>query len=58
MQHLSARQAGSTAADAGAERLVITHIAPPIDRQQAQQEAAAAFGGPVEVAEIGKTWAV
>jgi ribonuclease BN (tRNA processing enzyme) len=58
MQHLSARQAGATAADAAAERLVITHLAPTIDRQLAQQEAAAAFGRPVDVAEIGKTWAI
>jgi ribonuclease BN (tRNA processing enzyme) len=58
MQHLSARQAGAMAADAGAERLVITHLAPPIDRAVAQREAAAAFGAPVEVAEVGETWAI
>jgi ribonuclease BN (tRNA processing enzyme) len=58
MQHLSARQAGAMAASAGAERLVITHLAPPIDRAVAKQEAEAAFGGPVEVAEVGKTWAI
>jgi len=58
MQHLSARQAGVTAAAAGAERLVITHIAPPIDRELAQRQAATAFGRPVDVAEIGKTWAI
>ncbi len=58
MQHLSARQAGAMAADAGAERLVITHLAPPIDRAVAQREAAAAFGGPVDVAEVGETWAI
>jgi ribonuclease BN (tRNA processing enzyme) len=58
MQHLSARQAGATAASAGAERLVITHLAPPIDRSVAREEATAAFGAPVEVAEVGKTWAI
>jgi ribonuclease BN (tRNA processing enzyme) len=58
VQHLSARQAGRTAARAGAERLLITHFAPPIDRQVALAEATAAFGGPVEVAEVGKTWTV
>ena len=58
LQHLSARQAGATAAGAGAERLVITHLAPPIDRAVARVEAEASFGGPVEVAEMGKTWAV
>jgi ribonuclease BN (tRNA processing enzyme) len=58
IQHLSARQAGRTAASAGAERLLITHFAPPIDRAVALAEATAAFGGPVEVAEVGKTWTV
>jgi len=58
VQHLSARQAGRTAARAGAERLLITHFAPPIDRQVALAEATAAFGGPVEVAEVGNTWTV
>ena len=58
MQHLSARQAGATAASCGAERLVITHLAPPIDREVARAEATAAFGSPVEVAEVGKTWTI
>ena len=58
IQHLSARQAGRTAAKAGAERLLITHFAPPIDRAVSLAEATAAFGGPVELAEVGKTWTV
>jgi len=58
MPHLSARQAGAAAAAAQAGRLVITHLPPPLDRHQAQAEAAGAFGGPVEVAEVGRTWAV
>ena len=57
-EHLSARQAGRTAANSGAERLVITHLAPTIDREVARAEATAAFGSPVEVAEVGKTWTV
>jgi ribonuclease BN (tRNA processing enzyme) len=57
-QHLSARQAGWAAASSGAERLVITHLAPMIDRELACAEATAAFGSPVEVAEVGKTWTV
>jgi ribonuclease BN (tRNA processing enzyme) len=58
IQHLSARQAGATAAAAGAERLVITHLTPPIDRELAREEATAAFGQAVHVAEVGKTWAI
>jgi ribonuclease BN (tRNA processing enzyme) len=58
IQHLSARQAGATAAAAGAERLVITHLTPAIDRELARSEAEAAFGGPVEVAQVGETWAI
>ena len=58
IQHLSARQAGASAAAAGAEKLVLTHLAPPIARAQARELAALAFGGPVEVAEVGKTWRV
>jgi ribonuclease BN (tRNA processing enzyme) len=57
-EHLSARQAGLTAARCRAERLVITHFAPTIDRELACVEATAAFGRPVEVAEVGKTWTV
>jgi ribonuclease BN (tRNA processing enzyme) len=56
MQHLSARQAGVAAA--GAERLLVTHFSPGRDREQARAEAEAAFGGPVEVAEVGKTWEI
>jgi ribonuclease BN (tRNA processing enzyme) len=57
-QHLSAAQAGATAAGAQAERLLITHLGPGTDRARAETEAAAAFGGPVEVAEVGKQWEI
>lgn len=56
--HLSARQAGAMAAEAGVGRLVITHLWPTVDRAAARAEAAAAFGAPVEVAEEGETFAV
>lgn len=56
--HLSARQAGAAAGAAGAGRLVITHLAPPLDRDKARREASEAFGGEVDVAAIGKTWLV
>ncbi len=58
LQHLSARQAGAAAAAAGAERLLVTHFSPGRDRELARAEAEAAFGGPVEVAEVGKTWEI
>jgi ribonuclease BN (tRNA processing enzyme) len=58
LQHLSARQAGQTAARAGAERLLLTHFAPPIDREVARAEATAAFGKPVDLAVVGKTWGI
>jgi ribonuclease BN (tRNA processing enzyme) len=58
MQHLSARQAGAAAAEAGAERLLVTHLTPGRDREKAREEAEAAFGRTVEVAEVGKTWEI
>ena len=58
MQHLSARQAGATAADAGAERLVITHLAPPIDRAVAQAGGDGCVRRPCRGSRGGKTWAI
>lgn len=58
LQHLSARQAGTMAKEAGADRLVITHLAPDIDRKRARAEAEESFGSPVDVAEVGRTWLV
>ncbi|MGH9105766.1 MAG: MBL fold metallo-hydrolase [Acidimicrobiales bacterium] len=58
VQHLSARQAGGMAAEAGAERLLLTHFTPPIDRERARGEAASAFGDEVEVATVGQTWRI
>ncbi|MGH9055666.1 MAG: MBL fold metallo-hydrolase [Acidimicrobiales bacterium] len=51
--HMSARQAGASAREAGVERLVITHLRPRVDREKARAEAAAAFGGDVTVAATG-----
>jgi ribonuclease BN (tRNA processing enzyme) len=56
--HLSARQAAGYARDLGAGRLVITHVAPVVDPGDQRRLAAAVFGGPVEVAAAGRTFAV
>jgi len=51
--HLTARQAGAMAADAGVSHLVLTHLAPGTDPVAAQAEATEVFGGVVTVAHDG-----
>jgi ribonuclease BN (tRNA processing enzyme) len=48
--HLSARQAGAMARDAGADRLVLTHLMPGGDPDDYAAEGTEAFGRPVAVA--------
>lgn len=48
--HMTPKEAGELACDAGAGTLVLTHLWPTVDRTRAAQEAAAAFGGRVVVA--------
>ncbi len=54
--HITAREAGEHARDAGALRLVLTHISDELDQELALREAAAAFGGPVEIAHEGSQY--
>jgi len=49
--HTSASQAGEIAAEAKAKRLVLIHYPGEEDTSQLVPEAAAAFGGPVTLAE-------
>lgn len=58
VQHLTARQAGNSAREAGARRLVITHIQPGVDSSESQRQAVAAFGGPVELAAIDERYEI
>ncbi len=48
--HLTAAEAGATARDAGAGRLILTHLPPALDPQTSKLEAEAAFGRDVAIA--------
>ena len=52
--HMSGTQAGRMVREAGATRLVITHRWAKIPAAAVLEEAVAAFGGPVDVAEPGR----
>ena len=56
--HLTPTEAGEHARLAGAKRVVLTHISDELDADQAQERAAEAFGGPVEVAREGAVFEV
>lgn len=56
--HLSAGQAGAMARQAGARRLLLTHIWPVVDPAASAAEAAVTYGGPVEVARVHETYTV
>jgi ribonuclease BN (tRNA processing enzyme) len=51
--HLSARQAGEAAREAAAQRLILTHLWPRIDRDAAVEEASESFGSGVTLATEG-----
>ncbi|WP_129667999.1 MBL fold metallo-hydrolase [Phytoactinopolyspora endophytica] len=56
--HMTGRQAGEHAAEAGVSRLVITHVPPWGDPEHAVTEARAVYDGPVQAASPGATWEV
>ena len=52
--HLTARQAGAYATRAGVGKLVLTHLVPGINPDDARAEAASAFGGELGLATAGQ----
>ncbi len=56
--HMAAEEAGALAREAGAGRLVLTHISDELDLERARARAAAEFGGPVDVAAEGDVYEV
>ena len=56
--HLTGTDGGEAATRGGARRLLITHVPPWFDGEQAKAEAQAAYGGPIELARCGETYQV
>lgn len=56
--HVSGREAGIRATDAGIERLVLTHVPPGHDANERAAETAATFSGSIEIAEPGRTFTI
>jgi ribonuclease BN (tRNA processing enzyme) len=56
--HLTPSEAGQHGRAAHVERLVLTHISDELDEDWARAQAAATFGGPVEVAREGAVYEV
>ena len=56
--HLTASEAGAVAADAGVERLILTHLSPTLNPQTSIEEATATFGSVPDLAVPGATFEI
>jgi ribonuclease BN (tRNA processing enzyme) len=56
--HMTAAEAGEQGRAARARRLVLTHLTDELDADRARAEAERTFGGPVEIAREGATYAL
>ena len=56
--HLAPGEAGALARRAGAARLVLTHFSDELDAERIAAEAAASFGGAIELAEDGAVFEI
>ena len=56
--HLRAREAGEIATRAGAKHLLLTHIWPHNDMKMVREQAAAAYSGPLDLADGGNAWSI
>lgn len=58
VHHLTATEAGQTAAAAGAEMLILTHLPPNVNRQRALADAKAVFEGATTIAAPGDIYQI
>jgi len=56
--HMTGKQAGAAAAEAGVERLVLTHVPPWHDPEICLAEAREVYDGPIQLATTGATYIV
>ena len=56
--HLTPEEAGAHGKQAGARRVLLTHISDELDQDRAREQASEAFGGPVEMAVEGAVYEI